>query len=174
MDQLQKFVVQVSTHSRSFKNGTISMTGEHYWECLASSSVPATCSGCRMEVVFPTSSKVTDLGGGGGGQRWECNLAAVWGQMSTGGGHAPLAETVSVLGVPVLTKKSFMATRRLLVSHGGESLEESMKEAAEEEKRNAIKRGLFHEGVPAIAVIVDGGWSKRTHKHSQSLASALS
>ena len=94
--------------------------------------------------------------------------------MSTGGGHAPLAETVSVLGVPVLTKKSFMATRRLLVSHGGESLEESMKEAAEEEKRNAIKRGLFHEGVPAIAVIVDGGWSKRTHKHSQSLASALS
>ena len=51
-------------------------------------------------------------------------MAAVWGQMSTGGGHAPLTETVSVLGVPVLTKKSFMATRRLLVSHGGESLEE--------------------------------------------------
>ena len=41
-----------------------------------------------------------------------------------------------------------------------------MKEAAEEEKRNAIERGSFHEGVPAIAVIVDGGWSKRTHKHS--------
>ena len=35
-----------------------------------------------------------------------------------------------------------------------------MKEAAGEEKRNAIERGSFHEGVPAIAVIVDGGWSK--------------
>ena len=41
-----------------------------------------------------------------------------------------------------------------------------MKEAAGEEKRNAIERGSFHEGVPVIAVIVDGGWSKRSHKHS--------
>ena len=32
-----------------------------------------------------------------------------------------------------------------------------MKEAAGEEKRNAIERGSFHEGVPVIAVIVDGG-----------------
>ena len=38
--------------------------------------------------------------------------------------------------------------------------------AAGEEKRNAIERGSFHEGVSAIAVIVDGGWSKRSHKHS--------
>ena len=38
-----------------------------------------------------------------------------------------------------------------------------MKEAAEEEK---IERGSFHDGVPAITVIVDGGWSKRSHKHS--------
>ena len=87
MDQLQKFVVQVSSHSRSCKNGSISLTGERYREGLAS-VLSATCSGCRMEVAFPTSSKVTGLGGG---QRWECNLAAVWGQMSTGGGHVPLA-----------------------------------------------------------------------------------
>ena len=41
-----------------------------------------------------------------------------------------------------------------------------MKKAAGKEKRNAIERGSFHKGVPAIAVIVDGGWSKRSHKHS--------
>ena len=35
--------------------------------------------------------------GVGAGERWE---------MSTGGGHAPLFETMSVLGVPVMTKKS--------------------------------------------------------------------
>ena len=94
MDQLQKFVAQVSSHSRSCQNGSISLTGERYREGLAS-VLSATCSSCHMEVAFPTSSKVTGLGGG---QRWECNLAAVWGQMSTGEGHAPLAETMSCWG----------------------------------------------------------------------------
>ena len=64
LDQLQKFVAQVSTHSHSFQNSTISLTGERYREGLAS-VLSATCSGCRMEVAFP-SSKVTGLGGGGG------------------------------------------------------------------------------------------------------------
>ena len=91
-----------------------------------------------MEVAFPTSFKVTGLGGG---QRWECNLAAVWGQMSTGGGHAPLTESMSVLGVPVMTKKSFIATEKAIGSWWKESLEESMMEAAEEEKRRAIESG---------------------------------
>ena len=65
-----------------------------------------------------------------------------------------------------MTKKSFVATEKALGRSWRESLEESMKEAAGEEKRNAIEKGSCHEGVPAIAVIVDGGWSKRTHKHS--------
>lgn len=30
----------------------------------------------------------------------------------------------------------------------------------------AIEKGSFHEGVPAITVIVYGGWSKRSRKHS--------
>ena len=29
---------------------------------------------------------------------------------------------------------------------------------------NRVRR--FHEGVPSVTVIVDGGWSKRSHKHS--------
>ena len=32
-----------------------------------------------------------------------------------------------------------------------------MREAAGEEKTLAVERGSFHEGVPAITVIVDGG-----------------
>ncbi|KAJ8298756.1 hypothetical protein KUTeg_022816, partial [Tegillarca granosa] len=35
-----------------------------------------------------------------------------------------------------------------------------------EERRIAIEKGNFHEGVPSITVICDGGWSKRSHKHS--------
>ena len=57
----------------------------------------------------------------------------------------------------MMTKKSFVATEKALGRSWRESLEESMKEAAGEEKRNAIERGSFHEGVPALAVIVDGG-----------------
>ena len=41
-----------------------------------------------------------------------------------------------------------------------------MKAAGEEERKLAIERNQFHEGVPAITVILDGGWSKRSHKHS--------
>ena len=39
-------------------------------------------------------------------------------------------------------------------------------EARKEDKWLAEERGDFHESVPAITVIVDGGWSKRSHKHS--------
>jgi hypothetical protein len=41
-----------------------------------------------------------------------------------------------------------------------------MLKAAQEERNLAIKRNDFHEGVPSITVICDGGWCKRTHKHS--------
>ena len=41
-----------------------------------------------------------------------------------------------------------------------------MIEAGKEEKCLAEERGSCHDGVPAVCVIVDGGWSKRSHKHS--------
>lgn len=67
----------------------------------------ARCKGCGTEILFPTSSKVTC-------RRTNChrehNLAAIWEKMATGGGFSCLQESMSVLGVPVMTKKSFMAT----------------------------------------------------------------
>ena len=42
-----------------------------------------------------------------------------------------------------------------------------MKEAAEEEKRLAIERGSYHEG------IVDTGWSKHSHEHSYNAKSGV-
>ena len=56
-----------------------------------------------------------------------------------------------------------------------QSLEESMREeAAEEEKRIAIEKGSYHEGVPSITVTLDAGWSKRSHKHSYNAISVRS
>ena len=34
-------------------------------------------------------------------------------------------------------------------------------------------RKEYHDGVPAITVIVDGGWSKRSHKHSYNAKSEV-
>ncbi|CAG2228240.1 unnamed protein product [Mytilus edulis] len=41
-----------------------------------------------------------------------------------------------------------------------------MLEAGQEERQIAIEKGDFHNEIPSITVIMDGGWSKRTHKHS--------
>ena len=49
---------------------------------------------------FPTSTKVS----GPIGNYWTTNLAAVWGQMATGGGLNSLQESMSVLGVPIMSK----------------------------------------------------------------------
>ena len=100
-------------------------------------------------------------------------MAAVWGKMSTGGGNACLTETMSVLGVPALSKKSFIASEKAIGRSWKSALDDSMKEAAEIEKENAIESGSYYQGMPAISVIVDGGWSKRTHKHSYNTKSGV-
>ena len=76
-----------------------------------------------------------------------------------GGGSAVGVQPGSRLGADVdrWRPRTTRGNGRSLGRSWRELLEESMKEAAEEEKRNAIERGSFHEGVPAIAVIVDGG-----------------
>ena len=48
-----------------------------------------------------------------------------------------------------------------------------MEEAGREERELAMNRGDYHEGVPAITVIVDGGWSKRSHRHSYNANSGV-
>ena len=86
--------------------------------------------------------------------------------MSTGGGHAPLEESMAVLGVPTMTKRSFIAAEKRIGTWWTALLEESMKLAGLEEREKAIARKSFFQGDPAITVILDGGWSKRSHKHS--------
>jgi len=51
-------------------------------------------------------------------------------------------------------------------------LEETLKAGAEE-RRLAIERGEFYQGVPSVQVTVDRGWSKRSHKHSYNAKSGM-
>jgi len=66
-----------------------------------------------------------------------------------------------------------MHTERQIGDWWSEELQKSMIEAGREEKQLAIERGDYHEGVPAITVVVDGGWCKRTHKHSYNALSGV-
>ena len=63
-----------------------------------------------------------------------------------------------------MTKKAFIHMESVIGQWWWEMSCESMKKAGEEERQLAVQRGDFHQGVPAITVIVDGGWSKRSHK----------
>ena len=93
--------------------------------------------------------------------------------MSTGGGHVTLQETMSVLGLPTMTKKSFMATEKRIGEWWWNHLQGSMKSAGEMEKTIAISQNRYHQGVPAITVIINGGWSKQSHKHSYNAKSCV-
>ena len=46
--------------------------------------------------------------------------------------------------------------------------------AGQEEKCQAVSKNHFHQGVPYISVVADGGWSKcSTHKHSYNAKSGV-
>ena len=93
--------------------------------------------------------------------------------MATGGGHAHLSETMSVLGVPVMAKNAFVQTKKDIGEFWHLRLTDAMVEAGREEKRLAEGKGELHEGVPDITVIVDGGWSKCSHHHSYKAKSGV-
>ncbi len=80
---------------------------------------------------------------------------------------------MSIMGVPVMTKSTFIETEKAIGEVWKKELLQSMAEVGSEEKRLAIARGEFHEEIPAITVIVDGGWSKRSHKHSYNANSGV-
>ena len=63
-------------------------------------------------IKFETSKKMK------GPRGWECNLAAVWGQLSSGGGHRPLMNTMSLL---VMTRNNYMLQLKGTLTNGGES-----------------------------------------------------
>ena len=178
LNKLKKYQQVVTRHAATCqpcadntlsRNDAIILTGEHNNNGLCS-VLTSHCVGCHTDFKFSTSPRVKGMSGG---RYWECNLAAVWGQMATGGGHAPLTELMAVLGIPSLTKKGFMTIEKRIGQWWWDLFEESMKQAGDEEKAIAITNGRYHQGVPAITVIIDGGWSKRSHKHSYNAKSGV-
>jgi hypothetical protein len=127
------------------------------------SEIRGQCQGCFKLFLFKTSPLIDSSGEH---RRHEVNLRAVWGAMATGSGNAQLNELVCTLGLHGITQATFSAIEHEIGSCWQTVLQQDMLAAGREEKRLAIERGDFHDGIPAITVICDGGWSKRSHKHT--------
>lgn len=48
-----------------------------------------------------------------------------------------------------------------------------MTAAGEKECKLAIEKGDYHQGVTAITVVVNRGWSKHSHKHTYNAKSGV-
>ncbi|XP_060577969.1 uncharacterized protein LOC132735083 [Ruditapes philippinarum] len=119
----------------------------------------AICEGCKQEFCLNTSQKQ------GNGQ-YDINVRAVWGTMASGGGATDIREQLSTMNIPQLTSNMFSSLEDQIGKWWEDALKEEMGKAGAEERRIAIEKGNFHDGIPAITVICDGGWSKRTYKHT--------
>ncbi len=100
--------------------------------------------------------------------KWEVNVGAVMGQMSTGGGHDRLNETLAIMDVPGMSKKMYLNPENKIGDAWADSLAKEVQQAGMEEKQLAVEN---NEIIPAIRVTVDGGWPS---KSSTSCKSTLS
>ena len=67
----------------------------------------------------------------------------------------------------------FTEIERCLGTSFEQLLLELMFKTKREGKQIAEQNKNYHEGVPVITVVVDGDWSKRSHKHSYNANSGV-
>ena len=106
LEKLQEYIDKLTVHTTKC-GSEIKISGE-YRNGLAA-ILTTGCSKCGHSITLETLCKVK---GPRGYCRWECNLAAVWGQMSSGGGFSKLSETMSTIGIPVRSARHFINTER--------------------------------------------------------------
>jgi len=136
--------------------------------CYGLASVmSAQCQGCYKTFTLDTSPRIP------GSKHFDVNVRAVWGSMVTGNGPAHLNEFMATMNSPGLSQPTFSAIETDIGKWWHAVLEQDMLSAGQEERQLAIERNDYHQEVPAITVITDGGWSKRTHKHSYNAAGGV-
>lgn len=129
------------------------------------------CDKCNHKFNLESSSKVK--GNGSKNTKYSVNVGSVWGQMVTGWGHSNLTEMTATLNLLSMSKNTFIQTENQIGQAWETQLAEEMIKAGQEEKSIGIQNNEKFQGVPAISVTVDGGWSKRSHKHSYNAKSGV-
>ena len=169
LGNLEHNIRKVSQHSAQC-SGICNVVQEVRREGLASTLL-AECSTCKGTLHLESSTKVR--GSGSKKTRYAVNVGAVLGQMATGGGHARLNETAAALDMPGMSKKTFSNIEKQIGNAWEPNLAYEITRAGAIEREMAIERNDSFEGIPAITVTVDGGWSKRSHKHSYNAISGV-
>lgn len=109
----------------------------------------------------------------------------VWGSMSCGLGARPVNTVLSHLDIPSMThmcsnvdlsltnhefsaipQKTFSEMESIVGGEWMQHAENAMMEAHNQEISHAKLLGQLYDGKPWLRVVIDGGWSKRSHGHS--------
>ena len=98
------------------------------------------------------------------------NIGAALGKIATGGGGDHLKEHIQI---PSQSVPSFIELERTMGAAFEEIVSTKLLIASQVEKQFAIEKGSYHNGIPVITVVVDGGWGKRSHKHSYNANSGV-
>ena len=67
------------------------------------------------------------------------------------------------MGIPSFSEGQYSKIESEIGKWWHKVLEDEMIKAGEEERALAIANNDYHDGIPAITVVCDGGWSKRSH-----------
>ncbi|KAH8036449.1 hypothetical protein HPB51_000571 [Rhipicephalus microplus] len=138
------------------------------------SELTFTCSECQ-EIRKLTTDPVTEPTSLTDKANVGVNDAAVWAFMSIGSGHSQFEEAMAVMEIPAMSKGAFLRREESLGKCWKTVLFDQMIKAGKEEKKLAKEAGAFCEDgiTPYITVIVDGGWSHRSHGHRYSANSGV-
>ena len=151
-------------HSQRCTLGLVSVVGEKRLGLAAILTLK--CSMCNTTWVKSTVQDVDQI------KRTKStainlNKSVVWGTLSSGSTFTKTEELLSILNIPMISKRLFIKIEQNLEEIWQEFLNKEIKEAGENEKQRAIEKGnIDADGVPWITVYVDGGWSKRTYGHN--------
>ena len=157
---LGDFISTLTQHAVQCKS-SITFLGDSQRQGLASTPV-SQCLKCKQLFHCHTSKVIVC----NEENHYATNIGAVLAQISTGGGANHLEEQLSCVAVPSLSKKSFIHLERTLGSLLEAMVSQQLLSAGEQERQLAVLNGCYHNRVPATTVVVDAGWSKRSHKHS--------
>lgn len=84
-----------------------------------------------------------------------------------------MKEVLSTLNIPSPGNKTFSKVESQIGALWKEAITSDMIEAGKEERQLAEAAGVKDEDVPAIYVIVDGGWSMRSFQHRYTAKSGV-
>ena len=153
MTELSKSIEHITSHSAKC-GGNCMLEGETH--VGLATVISARCTNCHHEFKINSSTYTTTSTGA---KKWHINIAAVLGQMSTGGGNARLEKVLTTMGVPGMRKQLFRSTEQFLGESMKEQLVQSMAAAGQKERELAISSNNYHQGVPYVSVLMAAGRS---------------